>query len=57
MKKLRGQESHGYLILKNRQEVNGYLRRTRKTVKIYLHFVVGSSIFDGNRSDITRITW
>jgi hypothetical protein len=46
MKQLRGQESHTYLILKNRPDVNGYLRRTRKTAKIYLHFIVGSSIFD-----------
>jgi hypothetical protein len=57
MEQLHGQESHGYLIVKNPRDVNGYLRRTRKTVKIHLHFIVGSSIFDGNRSDITRITW
>jgi hypothetical protein len=46
MKQLRGQTSDTYLIWKNRPDVNGYLRRTRKTAKIYLHFIVGSSIFD-----------
>jgi hypothetical protein len=48
MKQLRGQESYSSLILKNRLDVNGYLRRIRKAVKIYLHFIVGSSIFDAS---------
>jgi hypothetical protein len=46
VKQLSGRKLPAYLILKNRPDVNGYLRRTRKTAKIYLHFSVGSSIFD-----------
>jgi hypothetical protein len=41
----RSRKSHDSLILKNRMDVNGYLGRTRKAVKIYLHFMVSSSIF------------
>jgi hypothetical protein len=48
MKQLRGQESYSSLILKNGLDVNGYLCRNRKAVKIYLHFIVGSSIFDAS---------